>query len=100
MKFQTVKWAVVGCALSLPAFAQQGGQMGQHQMPGSQTPSSKMQMGEQNIGMPLPKDEKGFLTHMYMDNRHEIEMAQLAVQKASNPQVKQFAQKLVQDHQK
>jgi len=33
-------------------------------------------------------------------NKAEVELSQIALQKAENPEVKQFAQKMVQDHQK
>src|SRR3954469_15158820 len=33
-------------------------------------------------------------------NKSEVELSQLAVQKAENPEVKQFAQKMIQDHHK
>jgi predicted outer membrane protein len=37
---------------------------------------------------------------LIIDNNMEIEMANLAVQKASSDEVKQFAQKMIADHQK
>ncbi|MFL6300829.1 MAG: DUF4142 domain-containing protein [Terriglobales bacterium] len=40
-----------------------------------------------------------FLKDTAMGNQEEIELGQLAQQKASNPAVKEFAQQLVQDHQ-
>jgi putative membrane protein len=80
MTFQVAKWAVIGCALSMSAFAQ--GQMQQRA----------------DMGMPMPKDAKGFLTHLNAANEHEIAVARLAQEKATNTQVKQYAQMLVRHH--
>jgi putative membrane protein len=42
--------------------------------------------------------DKQFAEETAMSNRAEIELSQLAAQKATNPSVKQFAQMMVQDH--
>ncbi len=46
----------------------------------------------------LSKFDKKFLRDSGMDNNFEIQASQVAAQKASDPQVKDFAQKLVTDH--
>jgi len=43
--------------------------------------------------------DKLFLVCAAIDNQCEMQMAQLAQQKAQDPQVKQFAQRMMQDHQ-
>ncbi len=82
MTFRFARWAVLGCALALPTYAQ----------------GQQMKKGAEDMGMPIPKDAKGFLTHLNAANEHEIEVAKIAQQKAQNPQVKQYAQMLVQHH--
>jgi putative membrane protein len=44
--------------------------------------------------------DQQFLTEAAQDGRAEVEVAQLAASKASNPGVKRFAQRLVADHTK
>jgi predicted outer membrane protein len=44
--------------------------------------------------------EKYLANCLVMKNQGEIELAQLAQERAQNPEVKQFAQKMVQDHSK
>jgi len=45
------------------------------------------------------KETDGYLaTWLVVDNNNEIELAKLAQQKATNPEVKAFAQKLIADH--
>ncbi len=46
----------------------------------------------------LAKADMKFLRDVGKDNNFEIQASQLAAQKASNPEVKDFAQKLVNDH--
>ncbi|MGA9526381.1 MAG: DUF4142 domain-containing protein [Myxococcaceae bacterium] len=88
MTFRYAKWAVVGCALSMSAFAQ-----GQQQ----KMPQHKMQQGAA-MGMPMPTDQQGFVAHLNAANENELELAKIAQEKAQNPQVKQYAQMLVRDH--
>jgi putative membrane protein len=45
-------------------------------------------------------DEKRFIQDAYADGLAQVELGKLAVQKASNDAVKQFAQKMVDDHSK
>ncbi len=41
-----------------------------------------------------------FLTETAQDGRAEVQMSQLAMQRASNPDVKAFAQRMISDHSK
>jgi putative membrane protein len=43
--------------------------------------------------------DRGFVEDMLTSSAKEIEVSQLAQQKATNPQVKQYAQELITDHQ-
>ena len=46
----------------------------------------------------LASNEREFLLKTAMNGRKEVEMARLATQKSTNNEVKQFAQRLVDDH--
>ncbi|HSR11336.1 MAG TPA: DUF4142 domain-containing protein [Thermodesulfobacteriota bacterium] len=48
----------------------------------------------------LSKTDQKFAMNAAKDSQFEIQMSQLAAQKATNPQVKEFAQKLADDHTK
>lgn len=48
----------------------------------------------------LPAAEKMFLQKAGESDRAEVELGQLAEQKAESPQVKQFAQRMINDHTK
>jgi putative membrane protein len=47
----------------------------------------------------LSRGDEKFVKKAAHDNQAEIELGQLAQQKAANPRVKQFAEQLVKDHQ-
>jgi putative membrane protein len=47
----------------------------------------------------ISQPEKQFLDHMAKDSQGEVQLAQMAESRASNQQVKDYAKKLVQDHQ-
>jgi predicted outer membrane protein len=47
----------------------------------------------------VKRSEKKFLTKVSKSTPREIAMAQLAVERASNPQVKSYAQQIISDHQ-
>jgi putative membrane protein len=44
--------------------------------------------------------DKDFINHQLSDGTAEVELAKVAAQKAVNPEVKRFAQMMVQDHEK
>ncbi len=48
----------------------------------------------------LTEDERMFLDEMAQNNLAEVSLARLAQQKATDPEVKTFAAKMVKDHQK
>ena len=48
----------------------------------------------------LTDDDKTFITTAAQSDKNEIALSQLAQQKATNPSVKQYADKMVQDHMK
>lgn len=54
---------------------------------------------QQNQGAQLSGDQQ-FIAEAAIDGRFEVEAGRLAATKASNPAVKRFAQKLVEDHSK
>ncbi len=64
--------------------------------------NTKTQMGTSSMTTSstgtLSKDDMKFLRDAGADNNFEIQASQLAAQKASNPEVKDFAQKLANDH--
>lgn len=49
-------------------------------------------------GAAVGKTERDFMMKMAAGGKAEVEAAKIAAEKATNPQVKQFAQKMVQDH--
>src|SRR5205823_3673059 len=49
---------------------------------------------------PLKPADRRFLTKAAENDRHEVALAELAVQKAENAEVRSFAQKILLDHQK
>jgi putative membrane protein len=48
----------------------------------------------------LARSERAFLTKAAQDNMAEVELGKVAQQKAANPQVKAFGERMVQDHTK
>lgn len=52
-----------------------------------------------NASDSVKRSEKKFLTKVSKSTPKEIAMAQLAVERASNPQVKSYAQQIISDHQ-
>ena len=49
---------------------------------------------------PAKRSDNGFVNTVAMDGIAEVELGHLAMQKAKNPEVKQFAQRMVTDHSK
>lgn len=91
-----------------PMFAQAygGGQMQQPTQPGN-AGSPSIQQQQQQHGMsgmdsttPGPATDKSFVKKALQGNMAQIEMGKLALQKSDDAQVKQFAQRMVDDHGK
>lgn len=90
-----------------PVFAQApgGGGMQQPSQPGgSASPAMQRQqqegMGDVTSPSAGPEADKAFLKKALEGNMAEVQMGQLALQKSSDDQVKQFAQRMVDDHGK
>lgn len=81
--------------MTLAASAQTSTQSGQD----SQQPTDSMSQGKSSAaGMTMSDD--AFLKKAAQGGMAEVELGQLAVQKASNEQVKNFGQRMIDDHTK
>ena len=79
-----------GAAMTLAAAAQTGMQSG--------AASQSDSMGKQSAG--TASSDSNFMKKAAAGGLAEVELGQLAVQKASNEQVKQFGQRMIDDHSK
>jgi putative membrane protein len=84
--------------------APSGGQMQQPSQPSAGN-SPSMQQQQQELGNPSgmnagPAVDKMFLKKALEGSMAEVQMGQLALQKSNDDQVKQFAQRMVDDHGK
>jgi putative membrane protein len=83
-----------------------GGQMQQpSQAGGANSPSMEQQQQQQQMGGANglnagPAMDKAFVKKALEGNMAEVQMGQLALQKSNDDQVKQFAQRMVDDHGK
>jgi putative membrane protein len=69
------------------------------QGPGGQNPSLDQINGAQTAGQPTPVDRM-FVTKAMQGSMAEVQLGQLTLQKSNNTQVKEFAQRMVDDHTK
>jgi putative membrane protein len=70
------------------------------QTPGQHNPAMDSQMNSMNQpGQPSPMD-KMFVRKALQGGMAEVQLGQLTLQKSNNDQVKQFAQKMIDDHTK
>jgi putative membrane protein len=101
--------AVVAAVCCSPMFAQApgGGGMQQPTQPGSNgSPGMQQQQQPQqdtsgmNSPAAGPAMDKAFVKKALEGNMAEVQMGQLALQKSNDDQVKQFAQRMVDDHGK
>lgn len=51
-----------------------------------------------NSGNALSQHDQQFLNHLAKDSQGEVQVSQFVLGKTSNPQVKEFAQRMVHDH--
>lgn len=108
--------AAASCMLVAYAFAQPGqpgqtsqpgqaGQIGQQIQPPSQAPSPTNQRAvsnessQQRPGDANQEVEQFLANCLLIKNQGEVEIAKFAEQRSQNPQVKQFAKTLIEDHQ-
>jgi putative membrane protein len=67
--------------------------------PGAHAQTGKTERGKAKAEQPVKKESASeFVRKVAASNQFEIQSSQLAAQKATNPQVKELAQMLVQDH--
>jgi putative membrane protein len=95
--------AALCCSPMLLAQAPAGGAPGAGQQPsqpgGVNNPSSIAQQGASGMNTG-PAVDKAFVKKALEGNIGEVEMGKLALQKSNDDQVKQFAQRMVDDHGK
>jgi predicted outer membrane protein len=116
MSRATMSAAAASCLFVAYAFAQtsqsgqavqpgqSGQQIGQPIMPPAQPPSNTNQSAATNLSSAgarniSPEVEQYLVTCLLTKNEGEVEIAKFAEQRTQNPQVKQFAQHLITDHQ-
>src|ERR1700748_2657588 len=100
--------AVVAALCCTPVLAQApGGGMQHPPQPGAGAPPGMQQQQQQQQDMsgmngPTagPAMDKAFVKKALEGNMAEVEMGKLALEKSSDDQVKQFAQRMVDDHGK
>jgi len=83
-------------ALGGSAFAQAVDQSGANNNPGG----ARLDTGTQKVGGTLNSADRQFVEKVSGDNLAEIKMAKLALQKSQNPDVKNYAQMIIDDHEK
>ena len=93
--------ATAVAAISLPSFAQSPSAPQQTQSP-AQPASSTSSTAASGMAKPsaLAAADKKFINNAAQGGMAEVQLGQLASQRASDPQVKQFAEQLVNDHSK
>jgi putative membrane protein len=69
------------------------------QAPGGQNPSMDQMNGAQTTGQPSAVDRM-FVSKAMQGSMAEVQLGQMTLQKSSNPQVKEFAQRMIDDHTK
>ncbi len=84
----------VATLLGLSASAQSNGQMG------NQGQMNQMGMKNSSTSSEMSAADKHFVMEAAQGGMAEVELGQLAQQKASNPEVKQFGERMVNDHTK
>jgi putative membrane protein len=86
-------------SIGLAQAGQQPGSPG-GQIPGQNNPAMDSQMNGMNApGQPSPMD-KMFVRKALQGGMAEVQLGQLTLQKSNNDQVKQFAQRMIDDHTK
>lgn len=70
------------------------------QAPGQNNPSMDSQMNNTQMNGQASAVDKMFVRNALQGGMAEVQLGQLTLQKSSNEQVKQFAQKMVDDHTK
>jgi putative membrane protein len=91
----------VGIAFAQTPGGGGGASPGQAGPPTAQGPPSPgMSPGDAQTAMPPKVDDKKFVKDAAIGGMTEVELGKLAAQKASRDEVKQFAQKMVDDHTK
>lgn len=94
-------WAfgIALAALAIQSTAQTPAAQGRQTASPATVPPA-MASGTSTAAAPLSASDKKFMQSAAQDGMAEVQMGQLAAQKAADPQVKQFAERMIADHTK
>lgn len=97
MRISTYLLAVaLAGVLSVPAFGQYQKQEPQATKSGRQAAAQSSNMNDH--GGAVNTAEQEFVTKAAQADRAEVELGRMALQKSNNPEIKQFAQRMIDDH--
>lgn len=91
---------VLSCGLAIAQMQQPGGSPSQSgtPMPGSSDPTANSPSTMSGQSTPNTMADRDFVKEALQGGMAEVQMGQLALQKSNNDQIKQFAQKMIDDH--
>lgn len=95
---QRLGTAVLVCAFAAPWSAVSMAQTGAGAAPGAASPSSGNSTAADMRARKAAHADAGFMKQAAENNHAEVESGKLALEKASDPKIKAFAQKMVDDH--
>jgi putative membrane protein len=98
MKKVTSIVASAALALTLACSKQRAENREQGQQPSSSPAASDQQVTTNQQSAALNPDDRSFLEKAAVGGKSEVELGQLALEKAQSDDVKQFAQRMVTDH--
>jgi putative membrane protein len=92
MRRNALSWGVLAVAVSIAGCSQES----QKRVPAGQAAAKPGTIGTGGAGATLSDDE--FVRDVALKNMSDVELSRIALNRAANPEVRSFAQRMVEDH--